>query len=127
MSRFFERYLKKENVDNVACAREENNKKSRLIEKKDEIATLRSRVQSTLSTKSLAKHSSKTANYSSKSPKPIKIDSKHRFPACLNCLSYSWRADGNLMRPWCEKIDTGVFELRACPQGRWKKSKTIII
>jgi len=126
MTRFFERFLEKkkvenvdenkdeeENVENVACAREERNRESRKYSKKVRNAILCSCAQSTTSTKlGVVKNES--------------IDTQHRFPACLNCLSYSWKAEGNLMRPWCKKINTGVFELVECPKGQWKKSKVII-
>ena len=102
MSRFFEKYLKNENVDNVDCAREHINKNSVDIGKKERNINLSTCVQSTKST-------------------------KHQFPACTKCLSYSWKAEENLYRPWCEKINKAVFEMKKCPIGKWQKYKTITI
>ena len=114
MTRFFERFLEKENVENVYCAREERKEKSEKCSKKVRNANLYSCAQSTTSTKlGVVENES--------------IDTKHKFPACLNCLSYSWKAEGNLMRPWCKKIDASVFELMRCPEGRWKKSKPLLL
>ena len=102
MSRFFEKYLKKENVDNVDCACEERNKKSVNSHKRVKNAFLSSCVQSTKST-------------------------KHQFPACTRCLNYSWKAEGNLFRPWCKKINKPVFGMKECPIGKWHIFKTITI
>ena len=102
MSRFFEKYLKNENVDNVDCAREDINKNSVNSQKKKGNTILCTCVQSTKST-------------------------KHQFPACTKCLNYSWKAEGNLYRPWCKKINQPVFELNKCPIGKWHKYKTITI
>lgn len=95
MSKIFDKYL---NVDNVDYAHEEIIKNNANIYKKEEIKLNPSHAQSTKST-------------------------KHQFPACTRCLSYSWKVEDNLYRPWCKYSNEPVFELNECPKNIWFKIK----